>query len=89
MQEVSIEELEATLKWFNKDESPGLDGWTIEFYLVFFELIGTNLLWIIEEYRSNGRLEVAITSTFISLILKTDNPYSFDEYWPISLSNYL
>lgn len=28
LKEVTMEELEATLKWFKKDKSPGPDGWT-------------------------------------------------------------
>jgi len=34
----SSEELEGTLKWFKKDKSPKLDGWTIQFYLDFMSL---------------------------------------------------
>eukprot|EP00253_Pinus_taeda_P030096 PITA_30096 len=37
---VTMEELESTLKWFKKDKSPGPDGWTIEFYLAFYDLLG-------------------------------------------------
>ena len=33
--EVTLGELEATLKWFKRDKSPGLDGWSVEFYLPF------------------------------------------------------
>ena len=29
LKEVTMEELETTLKWFKKDKSPGPDGWTI------------------------------------------------------------
>ena len=32
--------MEGTLKWFKKDKSSGLDGWSIEFYLAFYELLG-------------------------------------------------
>lgn len=41
---VTVLELEGTLKWFKKDKSPGPDGWTIEFYLAFYELLGNDLL---------------------------------------------
>eukprot|EP00253_Pinus_taeda_P032108 PITA_32108 len=89
VQDVTLDELEASLKWFSKDKSPGLVGWTIEFYLSFFEVIGSDLLSVFEESQTSGRLEAAITSTFIALIPKTDKPTSFDDFRPISLCNCL
>eukprot|EP00253_Pinus_taeda_P026707 PITA_26707 len=82
-------ELEGTLKWFKKDRSPGPDGWTNEFYLAFYEILGQDLLKVVEERRSIGSLYHAINSTFIALIPKFDSPSSFDDYKPISLCNYL
>jgi len=89
VQEVTLGELEATLKWFSKDKSLGPDGWSIEFYLAFFDLISSHLLSVVEESRASGCLEVTITSTFIALILKTDNLATFDEFRPILLCNCL
>eukprot|EP00253_Pinus_taeda_P013872 PITA_13872 len=37
---VSLEELEATLKWFKKYKIPGPDGWSIDFFTAFFDIIG-------------------------------------------------
>lgn len=34
--EVSMMEVETTLKSFKKDKSPGLSGWLVEFFLFFF-----------------------------------------------------
>eukprot|EP00253_Pinus_taeda_P035638 PITA_35638 len=87
IREVTMEESKATLKWFKKDKSLGPDGWTIEFYLAFFDIIGTDLLHVIEDSRISGRIEASITSTFIVLIPKANNPSSFYEYHPISLCN--
>lgn len=86
---VTSEELESTLKWFKKDKSPSPDGWTVEFYLTFYDLLGQDLLKVVEESRSSGCLYHAINSTFIALIPKSDTPSSFDDYRPISLCNCL
>eukprot|EP00253_Pinus_taeda_P003262 PITA_03262 len=89
IKEVSREELESTIKWFKKDRSPGPDGWTIEFYIAFLDILGIDLLNIIEQSRRNGRISSAIKSTFIALILKANHPTSFNEFRPISLCNCL
>eukprot|EP00253_Pinus_taeda_P035296 PITA_35296 len=86
---VTMAELESTIKWFQKEKSPGPDGWTIEFYIAFFELLGGDILKVVEESRISGCLYNAINTTFIALIPKSDNPSSFDDFRPISLCNIL
>ena len=41
-------EVEAVLKGFNKDKSPGPDGWPVEFFLAFFDLVGEDLVLAVE-----------------------------------------
>jgi hypothetical protein len=36
----TLQEVSDALKSFSKDKSPGPDGWTVEFYLHFFDLVG-------------------------------------------------
>eukprot|EP00253_Pinus_taeda_P016805 PITA_16805 len=86
---VTSGELEGTLKWFEKDKSPGPDGWTIEFYLAFYDLLGQDLLKVVEECRLSGSMYNAINSTFIALIPESDTVSSFNDYRPISLCNCL
>jgi len=89
LKEVTMEELEATIKWFKKDKSPGPDGWTINFYIAFSEILGNDLLKIVENCRRSGRISSAIKSTFIALIPKSNNHVSFNDFRPISLCNCL
>jgi len=87
--EVSLEELEATLKCFKKYKSLGPDGWSIVFYLDFFGILGADLLKVIEDSRLNDRMHAPFSSTFITLIPKIDNPTSFGDYRPISLCYFI
>lgn len=88
-QPITLEELEGTVKWFKKDKNPGSDGWLVEFYLAFLELLGQDLLAVIEESRLTGHIYPPINYTYLALIPKTDSPSSFNDFRPISLCNYL
>ena len=85
--EITIGELEATIKWFKRDKSPGSNGWLIKFYSAFFKTLGEDLLKVIEHTRTSGKILESFTSAFIALIPKFDNPTTFDDYRPISLCN--
>jgi hypothetical protein len=86
-QAATKEELLGILKDFAKDKSPGPDGWTSEFFLSFFELVGQDLLDCVEDSRVKGKVLNSINSTFIALILKGNKPTGFMDYRPIALCN--
>jgi hypothetical protein len=84
---VTKEEVLEVLKGFTKDKSPGLDGWTMEFYLHFYDLVANDLLDAVEEARLTGEVSRALNSTFIALILKVNGPATFKDFCPIALCN--
>ena len=53
---VSLEDIERILKKFSKSKSLGLDGWTIEFFLYFFDVVGKELFDDIDESRLKGHV---------------------------------
>jgi len=46
---VSLSELKQILLNFKSERSPGPDGWTSEFFCFFFDLIGQDLLQMVED----------------------------------------
>ena len=71
------------------DKSPGPDGLSVEVYRALFDVLGSDLLRVIEDSRISGKVPAIFNSTFIALILKIDDPKSFDDFRPISLCNFI
>lgn len=86
---VTLSEIEGILRGMAKDKSPGPGGWTVEFYLQFFDLFGPEIVCLVEEPPNNGRISGSLNATFIALIPKITNPISFQDFRPISLCNLL
>jgi hypothetical protein len=85
--EVTKEELKVVLGNFKKAKSPGPDGWIVEFFLGFYDFLEDEFLRVIEESRRSGKMLGDLNATFIALILKKNDPSTFDDFRPISLCN--
>ena len=86
---VSLKEIELSLKSFKKYRSPGPDGWPVEFYLYFFDLLSPMLLKNIDLTRTSDCIPPSLNSTFLALIPKKEKPQTFADFRPISLCNLL
>lgn len=89
MVEIIEGELLEVLHSFQKGKCPGPNIWPIEFFLGLYELVGGHLLRAIKDSRAEGNIHAPLNSTFIALIPKSDKPFSFDNFHPISLCNCL
>jgi hypothetical protein len=67
---VTLTELKNTLFLLKKEKSPGPDGWTAEFFTHFFDLVGSDLLLMVEDARIKGKISSSLNSTFLVLIPK-------------------
>jgi hypothetical protein len=87
MDQVTKQELLVVMNSFQKGKSPGLDGWSIEFFLGLFDLLGNDIIKVVEGSRKNGHIHEPINTTFITLIPKSNNLATFDDFCLISLCN--
>jgi hypothetical protein len=69
---ITLEEIKSVLENFNKDRSPGPNGWTTKFFISFFDLVGEDLLEMVEDSRRNDKLCGGLNSTFLALIPKVN-----------------
>jgi hypothetical protein len=76
-----------TLKGFKGSKIPSLDGSIVEFFIAFYDILGNDILEMVEESRKKGWVFGASDATFISLIHKSNTPNYFGGYRPIVLSN--
>jgi hypothetical protein len=49
--------------------------------------LGNDILKVVEESRKNGHIHDPLNAAFITLIPKSKNPTTFDDFRPISLCN--
>jgi hypothetical protein len=77
---VTLSEIKDILIHFKRERSPGPDGWTTEFFIFFFDLVGEDLLQMVEDSRLKGHISSSLNSTFLVLIPKTDSLLSFNDF---------
>ena len=87
--EMTIDEIRKAIKSMNRNRAPGLDGLTVEFYIVFFAKIENCLLKAINQaFSQTGSLHYSAMRGLISLIPKKDKDTRIIENLrPITLLN--
>ena len=80
-----MKEIEDNLKHFSKLKSLVPDDWSVEFFSLVFDILGDELLKVVEESRTKGKESRALNATFIALIMKSNTLSSFNDFTPISL----
>ena len=74
-----------TLKSMKKNKAPGPDGFTVDFFLHCWDILGTDFCSAIHDFFNTGQMLKGFNSTLISLIPKHKNSSSMQDYRPISL----
>lgn len=69
-----------------KNKAPGLDGFTVEFLIKFWEVFKDNFTSLFDEFYENGRLNSCVKENFICLIKKKEDATMVKHFRPISLT---
>ena len=89
MKPVSLEGIKSILALSKNDKSSGPDGIPVEVYRALFDVLGLDLLRVVDDSRKSGKIPVVFNSTLIVLSPKIDLSKSFEDFRPISLCNYI
>ena len=85
---LTLDECKNVLETFQENKSPGEDGFTVEFYKCFFDLVGSYLLESLNAGYEVGKLSIAQRRGVITLIPKADSDLLDLQNWrPITLLN--
>lgn len=85
---VTLAELTASVKTMNFNKAPGSDGFSVEFYLKFWDLLGPPLLKVINQCFADGELAESMKLSITWLIFKKRGNIKDLKNWrPISLLN--
>ena len=86
--QLSVDECHEVLKNMSKNKTPGSDGFSSEFYLCFWDILGKFLVDSLNFGFSVGQLSVTQTQAIITLIPKPGKDSKLIKNWrPISLLN--
>ena len=85
---LSLAELTASIKSLNYNKAPGLDGLSVEFYLKFWDLLGPQLLDVINSCFARGKICDSMRASATRLVYKKRGDIKNLKNWrPISLLN--
>ena len=84
---ISSNEAFAALTGMAKSKSPGSDGLPVEFYLSFWNVIGSDLVEVLNASFDSGLLPSSQREALISLIFKKGDRLEHKNWRPISLLN--
>ena len=82
---LTLQELHSALLSMQGRKAPGIDGLTVEFYKAFWEVIGEDLLAVMNESLAVGELPLSCRRAVITLLPKKGNLQEIKNWRPVSL----
>lgn len=86
---VSSQDIQEAIHALPTDKVSGPDGYTKEFYVAAWPIIGQDCIVAVQSFFMYGFLPSGVNATILSLIPKTDTAQTMKEYRPIACCNFL
>ncbi|XP_013717728.1 uncharacterized protein LOC106421427 [Brassica napus] len=86
---VLAEEIQGAIHSLPVDKVSGPDGYTKEFYVAAWPIIGKDCIVAVQSFFMYGFLPTGVNATILSLIPKIENAQTMKEYRSIACSNFL
>ncbi|KAJ4921989.1 hypothetical protein JOQ06_002022 [Pogonophryne albipinna] len=83
--ELSAQELQEALQSMQNGKAPGIDGLPADFYKALWPVIGDDLLSVLRDSLSNGRLPLICRRAVITLLPKKGDLQEIKSWRPVSL----
>lgn len=84
---VQYKEVKTTLFGMHPDKSPGPDGMSPGFFQKYWQVVGDDIVKLVQNFFTMGKFEEYITETNIVMIPKKQNPETMADLRPIALCN--
>jgi len=80
-----VKEIKDAIWNCDSSKSPGPDGVTFSFIKKHWGMLEKDVMGAIKHFHSEGKIPKGCNASFITMIPKSENPQSLEEYRPISL----
>ncbi|MEL6805670.1 MAG: reverse transcriptase family protein, partial [Bacteroidota bacterium] len=84
---IDRDEVEAVMKKAAAGKSPGSDGFPVEFWRHFWDVVGGDFMEVVEWVRVNGRVTESMSEGVIRLLFKKGDRGDVRNYRPVTLVN--
>ena len=82
---LQLEELAAALRSMQGRKAPGIDGLTVEFYKEYWDILGPDMLLVLNESLVSGSLPLSCRRAVVALLPKKGNLQEIKNWRPVSL----
>ena len=78
-------EVFVALSDLGKNKAPGLDGFTMAFWMFCWDVVKIEIIGFFREFHERGRFVKSLNATFLVLVLKKGGAEDLKDFRPISL----